>query len=206
MELSTNRTVKLIAILLFLTAISQPLYTALYRFAPDFDRQFLWGIEALLFVLLATVAGSALVVTKRYALGFSAIAFSAILNVLQVGIGLTQFAPFGEVARANAELSALTTAIVAFSFFIYNAAKLLLGLAALIFGLAHFDNNNKIMAMALIVIGAVAFFANLFAMMLGSDSFLPRHVAGASGVLATLLLSICMFNLSKQNIEDKLNS
>ena len=91
MEFTHSRTVKTIAIFLLLAAILQPIYTFLYLKAPGVERQFIWGIEALLFVLLAAFAGAALVQTKRHALAFSAIAFSAVLNVIQVGIGLTQF-------------------------------------------------------------------------------------------------------------------
>ena len=59
MEFTQNRTIKIIAILLLLAAISQPIYTALYLGAPEFDRKFLWGLEGLIFVLLAAFSGSA---------------------------------------------------------------------------------------------------------------------------------------------------
>ena len=79
MEFTQDRTVKIVAILLLLAAISQPIYTALYINAPEVNRQFIWGLEALVFVLLAAFAGSALVGANRYTLGFSAIAFCACL-------------------------------------------------------------------------------------------------------------------------------
>ena len=129
MELSYRQTVKITALLLLLAAIIQPIYTYLYQYAPEVNRQFLWSFEGLLFVLLAAFAGSALVMAKRYTLGFSAIAFSAVLNVLQVGVGLTQFGPFREAATANADLGGVAFSVVAFSFFGYNAAKILLGLS-----------------------------------------------------------------------------
>ena len=59
MELSYSRTLKITAILLLLAAITQPIYTALYLGAPEIDRQFLWGIEGLIFVLMTAFAGSA---------------------------------------------------------------------------------------------------------------------------------------------------
>ena len=130
MELTQSRTVKTIALLLLLATITQPIYTALYLGAPEVDRQFLWRFEGLLFVMMAAFAGSALVMAKRYTLGFSAIAFSAVLNVVQVGVGLTQFGPFRDAAEANPELGGVAFSVVAFSFFGYNAAKILLGLAA----------------------------------------------------------------------------
>ncbi len=195
MELTQSRTVKTVAVLLLLTAISQPIYTALYLGAPEIDRQFLWGLEALIFVLLAAFAGSALVMAKRYTLGFSAVAFSAALNVVQVGVGLTQFGPFRAAAEANADLSGVAFSVVAFSFFGYNAAKILLGLAAVVFGMANMNDGGRVLGGATVLVGAVAFVANTLVMMFGLEGFLPSPVAGGSGVLATLLLALCLFSL-----------
>ena len=72
MELTQNNTIKVVAILLVLTAVTQPIYTALFIGAPDVSRNFIWGLEGIIFVLLAAFAGSALAMAKRYALGFSA--------------------------------------------------------------------------------------------------------------------------------------
>lgn len=199
MEFTQSRTVKIVAALLLLAAISQPIYTALYLGAPEIDRQFLWGLEGLLFVLLAAFAGSALVMAKRYTLGFSAIAFAAALNVIQVGVGLTQFAPFREAAEANAELSGVAFSVVAFSFFGYNAAKILLGLAAIVFGMGKMKDGAKALGGATVLVGAVAFVANTLVMMFGLEGFLPPPVAGGSGVLATLLLAICLFSLNSED-------
>lgn len=199
MDFTPARTVKTVALLLLLTAISQPIYTALYLGAPDIDRQFLWGLEGLLFVLLAAFAGSALVMAKRYTLGFSAIAFSAVLNVMQVGVGLTQFGPFRAAAEANAELSGVASSVVAFSFFGYNAAKILLGLAAVVFGMAKVGQGSKALGGATVLVGAVAVVANTVVMMFGLQGFLPSPVAGGSGVVATFLLAICLLSISKEN-------
>ena len=195
MELSQSRTVKILAVLLLLTAISQPIYTALFYYAPDFNRHVLWGLEGLIFVLLAAFAGSALVMAKRYTLGFSAIAFSAVLNVVQVGVGLRQFTPFREAAEANPDLGGLAFAVVTFSFFGYNAAKILLGLAAVDFGMARLKDGAKVLGGAAVLIGAIAFVANTLVMIFGVQGFFPRPIAGGSGVLATLLLAICLFSV-----------
>lgn len=198
MELTQSQTVKIVAVMLLLAAISQPIYTALYINAPEFDRSFLWGLEGLLFVLLAAFAGSALVMAKRYTLGFSAIAFSAVLNVVQVGVGLTQFGPFGAAAKINAELGDVASSVVAFSFFGYNAAKILLALAAIVFGMAKFGEGRKALGGATAVVGLVALFSNAIVLMFGAEGFVPRPLAGSSGVLATFLLSLCLFSLSKE--------
>lgn len=199
MELTHNRTVRIVAVLLLLAAISQPIYTALSLGAPDIDRQFLWGLEGLIFVLLATFAGSALVMAKRYTLGYSAIAFGAVLNVVQVGVGLTQFGPFREAAIANAEFGGIASAVVAFSFFGYNAAKILLGLAAIVFGMAKLNAGSKALGGLTALVGAVAFAANTLVMMFGLQGFLPSPIAGGSGVLATLLLAICLFSINHED-------
>lgn len=199
MELTQNRTVKIVAALLLLAAISQPIYTALYIGAPEIDRQFLWGLEGLLFVLMAAFAGSALVMAKRYTLGFSAIAFASVLNVVQVGVGLTQFDPFREAAEANPELGGVAFSVVALSFFGYNAAKILLGLAAVVFGMAKMDKGSKALGGLTVLVGAVAFVANTLVMMFGLQGFLPPPVAGGSGVLATLLLAICLFSIESDD-------
>jgi len=198
MELTYKSAVKYTAILLLLTALSQPAYTILKNLAPEVNRQFLWGLEGLLFVLMAAFAGSALVLAKRYTLGFSAIAFSAVLNVAQVGIGYTQFDPFLEAAAANADLKAISFSIIALSFFLYNAARILLGLAAIVFGIAKINEGGKLLGGIAILVGVVALVTNTLIMMFGIQSFMPRPVAGTSGFLATLLLAFCMFRLDDE--------
>lgn len=199
MDLTQNQTVKVIAALLLLAAITQPIYTALYLGAPEIDRQFLWGLEALIFVLLAAFAGSALVMTKRYSLGFSAIAASAVLNVMQVGVGLTQFGPFRAAAEADPSLDGVAFSVVAFSFFGYNAAKVLLALAAIVFGMAKMKAGGKALGGLTVLVGGIAFVANTLVMMFGLQGFLPPPVAGGSGVVATLLLAICLFGLRSED-------
>ncbi|MEL7486281.1 MAG: thiamine biosynthesis protein ThiC [Pseudomonadota bacterium] len=199
MDLTQSRTIKIVAFLLLLAAISQPIYTALYLYAPDIDRKFLWGFEGLLFVVLAAFAGSALVKAKRYALGFSAIAFSAVLNVVQVGVGLTQFGPFREAAQSNDALGGVAFSVVALSFFIYNAAKILLGLAAVDIGMAKIKDGARALGGLAVLVGAAAFVANTLVMMLGLRGVVPSPAAGGSGVAATLLLAICLFSLKSDD-------
>ena len=194
MELTQSRTVKIIALLLLLAALSQPIYTALYLGAPEVDRSLIWGIEGLIFVLLAAFAGSALVMAKRYTLGFSAIAFSAALNVIQVGVGVTQFGPFREAAIAVSDLEGVAGSVVAFSFFGYNAAKILLGLAAIVFGMAKLKQGGKLLGGLTVLFGAAAFVTNSIIVVISREGFLPPPIAGGTGVLATLLLALCLFS------------
>jgi len=200
MELTQNRIVKTVVLLLLLAAISQPIYTAFFLGAPEIDRRFMWRFEGIVFVLLAAFAGGALVLSKRYALGFSAIAFSAVFKLLAVGLGLTQFGPFTAAAELNADLSDVATSILALSFFSYNSANILLSLAALVFGMAKFSDGSRVLGGATILVGAIALVANTVVMMFGFQGVLPSPVAGASGVLVTCLLGVCVFRISRRDL------
>lgn len=200
MDFTHQRTVQIVAILLLIAAATQALYTGLHIAKMDVPRQLLWGGEGLLFVILAAFAGSALVTTKRYTLGYSAIAFSAVLNVVQVGIGLTQFGPFKEAAGSVEALEPAAASVIALSFFIYNAAKVLLGLAAFVFGFACLSRGGKLIGPITAVVGFVAMITNTLSMIYGRDVFGPElPLAGGPGVLATILLAVCILGLSKDH-------
>lgn len=196
MEFNQKQNVQLIGALLFLTVITQAIYTALYVAASDVPRIWLWGLEGLVFVILAAIAGSALVQAKKYALGFSAIFVSAILNFIQVGIGFTQFGAFREVAQNVEAIAPATGSVVALSFFIYNGAKVLLGISALVFGSAIAQSGSKVLGRLTALCGLVAIITNAIVIMFGKIGFIP---SGATGVVATLLLAVCLFKLQSQD-------
>lgn len=192
MQISERSAASAVALLLLLAAITQPIYTAFFIGAPEIDRRFLWRVEGLLFILLACSAGAGLVLAKRYVLGFSAIAFAAVFKLLAVGLGLTQFFPFNAAGEMNADLSEVATSIVAFSFFCYNSANVLLGLAAIVFGLAKWAERGRAIGAITTVFGIIALTTNTVVMMFGFQGLLPSPVAGASGVVATVLLAVCL--------------
>lgn len=194
MELAPKRTLQALWALLFLAVLSQAVYTLLFITAQDMPRQWIWGVEGLIFVLLAPLAGSALVQMKQYSLGFSALFASSLLNIVQVGVGLTQFAPFREASHAVEGLAPAAAAVVAFSFFVYNAAKVLLGLAAICFGLVKYHEGAKALGGVTVLVGVVAVVTNAVVMMLGRMEGVP---SGATGVMATLLLGLCLLSLSR---------
>jgi len=196
MEFSKNQNIRILATLLILIVISQAIYTALYVAAKDVPRLWLWGIEGLLFVIIMAIAGSALVQAKQYTLGFSAIFASAILNLIQVGIGLTQFVPFREVATNVEAIAPAASSVVALSFFIYNAAKILLGIGALVFGSAISQNGSKLLGRITMLAGVAAIVTNAIVMMFGRMQAIP---SGAIGVVATLLLAICLLKLKSED-------
>lgn len=199
MEFSFERSAKITAILLLVLAITQAAYTGLYIAQVDVPRMLLWGSEAFLFTVLAAFAGAALAETKAYRVGWAAIAFSAVLNVVQVGIGLTLFGPFREVAEQNEAFAPAATAIVAFSFMVYNAAKILLALAAIVFGMAKKNDGAKALGTITALVGVIAFVTNTLSMAMGRDFSGELPLAGASGVIATLLLAWCLMGVRKEH-------
>jgi hypothetical protein len=193
------RTVQITSYLLLALAVTQGLYTALHIAEVSVPRQLLWGLESLLFTFLIAFAGAAMVQAKHYQVGWSAIAFSAVLNLVQVSVGLTMFGPFREAASQFEGLGPMAGAVVALSFMIYYAAKLLLGFAALIFGVARMSGGAKSLGGVTALVGVVAMLANAILIMFGRDAFLPSAVAGASGVLATLLLALCLTSVPRED-------
>ena len=199
MELTLKRTVQITAYLLFTLAVTQVLYTILFRAGIDAPRHLLWGLEGLLFTILAAFAGAAMVQAKNYHVGWSAIAFSAVLNVVQVSIGYTTFQPFREAASQVDGFAPAVGAVFALSFMIYNAAKLLVGLAALIFGMAKMNAGAKMLGGLTAAVGVLAIIANATIVIFGRDSFLPPPIAGGSGVVAGALLAICLMSVVRDD-------
>ena len=192
MDISPRRSASIVAALLIAIVASQALYTLLYLAAPDIPRKAIWGVEALLFLGIAVFATSPMVHAKALTVGWGAIFASAILNVVQVGVGLTMFGPFREVAQGAEAVAPAVGAVVAYSFFVYNAAKVLLGFAALVFGLAHMKTGAgfaKALGGLTAFVGVLALASNALAMAFGRMEGVP---SGATGVIATLLLAFCL--------------
>ena len=199
MDFTSKRTVQITSGLLLALVATHVLYTLLHVAEVSVPRQLLWGVECLLFTLLAAFAGAAMVQAKHYHVGWSAIVFSALLNVVQVSIGLTLFGPFREAAGQLEALGPLAGAIVALSFVIYYAAKLLLGFAALVFGIAKMTGGAKALGGLTALVGVVAMIANAILIVFGREAFLPSAAAGGSGVLATLLLAFCLMRVERED-------
>ena len=120
------------------------------------------------------------------------------MNVVQVGIGLTQFGPFFEAAGAVEGVQPAAGAVVAYSFMVYNAAKTLLALALVVFGMAKLAEGSKLLGGLSAAVGVVAFLSNAASMALGRDFLGELPLAGGSGVLATVLLAVCLFALPSE--------
>ncbi|MFT4872717.1 thiamine biosynthesis protein ThiC [Congregibacter sp.] len=195
MDFTFKRSAQITGLLLLLAAVTQAIYTALYVSEADVPRQLLWGTEGFLFVMLAAFAGSAMVQTDRQHLAWSAITAAAVLNVVQVSIGLTMFGPFFEASGDVEGLAPAAKAVVAFSFMVYNAAKVLLALALIVFGLTGLKAGSRLLGGASALVGIVALLSNTASMAAGRDIFGDLPLAGASGVLATALLALCLLTL-----------
>lgn len=198
MEITFDRTVKITAALLLLAAITQAIYTALYVAEADVPRQLLWGLEGIIFTVMAAFAGSAMLQAKSAHLAWSAIAFAAVLNVVQVGVGLTMFGPFFEAAGEVEALAPAAGAVVAFSFMVYNAAKVLIAMAAFVFGMAKLSAGSKLLGGVTAAVGVVAMVSNALSLAMGRDFMGELPLAGGSGVAATVLLAVCLFGVSQE--------
>ncbi len=192
MEFTQKQNIQVISALLLLTVVTQAIYTALFVSGSDVPRQWLWGLEGVVFVLIAAIAGSSLARADKYTLGFAAIFASGILNVVQVGVGFTQFGPFHAAAQGVEEIAPVAGSVVAFSFFVYNAAKILLGIAAVVFGTAISQTDSKWLGRLTVFAGCVAIGTNAIVMLFGRIEAVP---SGAAGVVATLLLAVCLLRL-----------
>lgn len=199
MNFTNKRTVQITSYLLLTLVVTQAIYTVLYINEVRGPLKLIWGLEAFIFTILAAFAGAAMVQAKNYQLGWSAIAFSAVLNVVQVSIGLTMFGPVFEASGQLEALGAVAGAVVALSFMIYNAAKILLGFAALVFGMAKMSEGAKTLGGMTALAGVVAITANAILIVFGRDAFLPAAVGGGTGVVATLLLALCLMSVVRED-------
>jgi len=199
MEFTTKRTVQIAAYLLFLIGGIQALSTLLSVAGVSLSRPLIWGLESMLFILLAVFAGAAMTQAKNHHVGWSAIAFSAVFNVVQISVGLTMFGAFRSAANQVEGLAPAAGGVVAFSFMLYYAAKFLLGFAALIFGMGRIGVGSKAIGSLTAFVGVVAMLANTVLITLGRGAFLPSSVAGGSGVLATLLLALCLISVLRDD-------
>ena len=98
MEFTLKRNVQIVTYLLLALVVTQAIFTVLFNLKIAGPRPLLWGLEAVLFTILAAFFGAALVQARNYHLGWSAIVFSAVLNVVQVSLGIKLFGPFGGAA------------------------------------------------------------------------------------------------------------
>jgi len=200
MEIAHKQLAQFTAYLLLVLVVTQAVYTGLFYYGPGSDAPWrtLWGIEALIFTVLAAIAGAAMLQTKHQHLGWSAIAFSAVLNLVQVSAGATLILPFRAVAGEVEALAPAAGGIVALSFMVYYTAKFLLGLAAIVFGMAIRAEGVKALGVLTAVAGIATMAANAILIVFGRDGSLPSSVATVPGVVATLLIAFCLMRVVRK--------
>ena len=69
MEFTLKRNVQIVTYLLIVLVVTQAVFSVLFNAGIAGPRPFLWGLEAVLFTILAAFAGAALVQAKNYLLG-----------------------------------------------------------------------------------------------------------------------------------------
>lgn len=181
----THRLQQASALALLVCVITQALYIGLDASGTPLATA-LWRIEALAFLVIA-VLGMA-IVAARPLLG-AGLATGGIVNLAQIGIGLTMFEP---LSKAGEALAPAFASVLAFAFFLYFAGKAAFGLAAIALGLALWriaPGVARIAGAFAALAGLVALVTNGAAMMLGMDLV---FLAGATGTAAMALLALAI--------------
>lgn len=145
----------------------------------------IWRMEA---VLALPVIAFGFMLVPRHALLGGTIAASGVLNLVQVGMGLNMFYQLNGADGPDAAF----LAVVGLAFFLYFAAKALLGLAALALGAALWREKSgawRIVGLLAALSGMASLAANAAAMVIGMDLV---TIAGATGTLATALLALAL--------------
>ena len=152
-------------------------------------RPLTWFTELFAF-LLVTVASLALAAKRPDSAGiWAAIGVSGLLNLLQVGMGLSMFRPAMEASETVPQLFA---AILAGAFFLYFLAKLVIGLVALALGLGLLRRDTgaaKAGGAVLGLSGLAAIALNLLALV---DAKAWTFAAGGAGTAATALVAAAL--------------
>lgn len=185
---------RMLGIALLLTVASQIFYIAVVSEAgPDTVlRPITWSTELFAFTAV-TVSGLALAVRNpERAETWSIIGFSGALNVLQVSIGLSMFAP--AMAARNAVPEMFET-VLAGAFFLYFMAKLLLGIAGVMIGRSAVRSDtgvDKALGGIAIMAGVAAVLMNFLGMV---DAKAWTFAAGAAGTSITALVGWIILRL-----------
>ena len=186
---------RMLAFALLLTVATQLFYIGVVSEAgPETVlRPITWFTELFAFTCV-TVSSLALAVRRPHqALLWAIIAFSGALNVLQVAIGLSMFAP---AMAARDSVPALFDTVLAGAFFLYFLAKLLLGAAGLNLGLNSARSeagSGKSLGWLAIIAGLASVALNLLGMV---DAKAWTFAAGAAGTAITALLGLIILRLA----------
>ena len=186
MSMSLTITARIAVIALIAAVVTQAIYVALSSSGGEVNRDIIWSVEVIVFAVTA-VAGLALI-SVRPIMG-AAIGTFGVLNTVQAGMGLVMFGPLFGGGEA---LAPVAGAVLGLAFLLYFAAKLALGLGALVAGLLlyrHRDGGLRILGMLTAIAGMVAAALNAAAIFPATDLTYP---AGGAGTVAALLLALIL--------------
>jgi hypothetical protein len=195
--MTDNRLIRGLAAALLVTVASQIFYITIVSASEnEMLRPLTWFTELFAFSVVAIFAHALAARRPGDAVMWSAIAVSGAFNVLQVGMGLSMFAPALEVQETVPQLF---TAILAGAFFFYFLAKLLVGAAAVSLGLASVRNGGGLAK----GIGALALLAGSAAIGLSVAAMIDREswtfAAGAAGTAVTAVFGMALLVASAKS-------
>ncbi len=188
-----------VSLALGLTVISQLFYVFVVSQAADGGdglRRIVWTLEMADYTLVAVVSLALLARDRAMPLVWGMIAIAGIMNIAQVGMGLAMFPPAREIAEQTPQLFG---SILAGAFFLYFHGKALLGLAAILVGMAVVARSGaaaKGLGGLTVLAGLATAALNCLAMAVGMDW---TWYAGASGTLATALLAVSLLLVPRQD-------
>lgn len=193
MKFDTNHAAQLVAAALVVTAITQMVYVILGGGGNQPVAYPIWRIETLSALVVALFS---FVIIKRNALVGGCLAVSGIFNVIQTGMGLTMFYQLGY--GGDTPPNAVFFPVLRMSFFLYFAAKVAVGMAAIMLGMELWQTIAggvwRIVGLLTGLAGLGALLLNVAAMMLGLG-VVP--FAGAVGVVAAVLTAIALIRVIK---------
>ncbi|MXP32209.1 hypothetical protein [Parerythrobacter jejuensis] len=187
MTYTSRGAVTAVSLALLATVATQLFYVGVISGMEDgnFLRRIVWTTEMAMFTLVAVAALPLANGRGPNTLAWSAVAISGIMNVIQVGMGLSEFPQAMESPDGQVFQTVLNGA-----FFLYFHAKALVGLAAIGLGLAALQGGTtlgKVLGGLSILAGLAAAGLNLLGMANGMEMTFP---AGAAGTAATALLAL----------------
>ena len=145
--------------------------------------------------MAVAIAGLALL-PARPLLG-AALGVGGILNVIQVGMGLVMFPELS----GDAALGPVFNAVLFMAFFLFYAAKLSFGVAAVAIGkdlMGNATGGAKIVGVLAVIAGLAAIVLNAGAIPFG-DAL--RFYAGGAGTAAALFLGLSLLMMPKTSAE-----
>lgn len=202
-NLTSGRAVKLTALAMIVVVLTQIAYMTVK--GAVITGPMIWGTEAIAFLAIAVLALMMLADNSARGtannggaplaspLAWISLSLFGLFNTVQVGMGLTMFGPVGDAGEA---LAPVMDAIVGGAFFFYFAGKVMVGVAAIAFGLALLKAGGgaaKVIGGLAALAGLAAVLTNIAGMLMGRDVV---TIAGAAGTAATLFAAIAVLMLA----------